>query len=76
MPIYLTEYHNICDGNAVYSGPQIEADCIEAAIAIVGSCVKGPSGETLRVLGELTDIIDEDGSRQVFSVSAAPKRPS
>ena len=76
MARYLTEYNNASDGHAVYSGPQIVADCIDAAVAIVESCVKGPSGETLRVIGELVETINEDGSPTAYSFPAAPMRPS
>lgn len=58
---FLTEYDNICDGGALYAGPMLLADALPAALALV-TCVQGPNGEALRVVGELIDqIVSDDG---------------
>lgn len=48
---FLTEFDG--DDGARYAGPIVLADCLPAAQAIVRTCLQGPTGQPITVLGEL-----------------------
>ena len=58
---FLTEFTGT-DGE-VYAGPIILADCLDGADAVMSTSLQGPSGQPLRLVGELVFAFDaSDGS--------------
>lgn len=48
---FVTEFDG--DDGSRYAGPIVLADCLPAAQAIVRTCLLGPTGQRITVLGEL-----------------------
>lgn len=55
---YLTQFAG--EDGCRYAGPIVQADCLDAARAIVQTCLLGPTGQSLTVLGELVYQETED----------------
>lgn len=53
---WITEFDGL-DGET-YVGPTILADTQAFAEALVSTCVRGPHGQTLQIVGELIEQID------------------
>lgn len=69
---FLTEYRNIADDGATYAGPVFLADTFDAANALT-TCVFGPHGEKLTVIGVLAETVSVEQAQALVRFDYDPK---